>query len=395
MNLSAFTINSRNVERIYLIRFLTSMLFFVPILALYLKDNLFNLTNVTLILSISAISKTIFEIPSGVIADLFGRKKTIIIAILLMIISVIFLYIGQNIVVLSVYALLFSFGKSLKSGTDKALIYDTLKEEGREYLYKKAIGIAQAVSDIGKVLGSLISTYIILVSLSFSVLMTLIPLIIALILSFTLKEPFYDMNKNSVVEHVIKSVKCVITNKSLIIILLGYLVVYAVMNLVLNLGPLFYTYHNIDIKYLGFIAAAIFTASSVGYILSHYISNKIGDVNTLIISSLLMSVFMFIATLSSGITSALLLVFLSFFSGIIQPIIEHVLNLEIDSYNRATINSIASMFGTFGLAVFLQICNYFAQIYNIEFAFRLSSVMLLIAPTLFLFLIWKVSVKNS
>ncbi|NOQ55345.1 MAG: hypothetical protein GQ477_00915 [Nanohaloarchaea archaeon] len=92
------------------------MMFFLPIYALYLEQNLFTMTNVALIISIEAISAAVFEIPTGAIADIFGRKKTLISAYMFSLISIIFLYVGGSMLMFVFYAILNSVGRSLASG---------------------------------------------------------------------------------------------------------------------------------------------------------------------------------------------------------------------------------------------------------------------------------------
>ncbi|MBR9690518.1 MFS transporter [Candidatus Woesearchaeota archaeon] len=70
-----YGIKSRNIELMYLTRLVGGLLFYLPISALYLEESLFSVTNVAIILAIQSISFALFEIPTGSIADLFGRKK--------------------------------------------------------------------------------------------------------------------------------------------------------------------------------------------------------------------------------------------------------------------------------------------------------------------------------
>src|SRR4030042_988846 len=132
-----FEIKSRNIPLIYINHVFAGMLFFAPILALYIEKGLFSVTNVALIFSIQAACIFLFEYPTGAIADLLGRKKSMVIAVFFVILAVCFLFIGGSILFFALYALFSGFGYSLYSGSDTALIYDTLKQEGKEKYFKK------------------------------------------------------------------------------------------------------------------------------------------------------------------------------------------------------------------------------------------------------------------
>lgn len=72
------------------------------------------------------------EIPTGYMADRLGRKKTLLLGVAALVASGVvhwFAY-GFSAFVLAFVAL--AFGKACFSGTEEALLYDTLKESGRE-----------------------------------------------------------------------------------------------------------------------------------------------------------------------------------------------------------------------------------------------------------------------
>jgi len=80
MAFDQLTLKSRNIFLVYASLIAGGMLFFLPILALYFEETLFTVTNVALIFAVEAIAMVIFEVPTGAIADLFGRKRTLVLA---------------------------------------------------------------------------------------------------------------------------------------------------------------------------------------------------------------------------------------------------------------------------------------------------------------------------
>ena len=87
--------------------------------------------------SIFHIVSSCFEIPSGVVADVFGRKKTMVLASLVSFVSGLFMILSNNF-----WSVAFAIGFSalsynLESGTREALAYDSLKFAGQEEKYHK------------------------------------------------------------------------------------------------------------------------------------------------------------------------------------------------------------------------------------------------------------------
>ena len=96
MILDKYNLKSKNILLMYVIHVISGLMFFIPIIALYLEKDLFTITNVAIIFAVEAIAMTIFEMPTGAIADLFGRKKTLIFSSIICLLGLVFLYIHSK-----------------------------------------------------------------------------------------------------------------------------------------------------------------------------------------------------------------------------------------------------------------------------------------------------------
>jgi len=82
------------------------------------------------------------DIPAGALADLIGRKKVIVIGQVLLLASFTTFAFMSTPLMAWTGNILWALGASFQSGADVALIYDTLKEGGREGEYKQIKGSA-------------------------------------------------------------------------------------------------------------------------------------------------------------------------------------------------------------------------------------------------------------
>ena len=87
-----------------------------------------------------------FEVPSGALADLLGRKKTILAGLAILILAAIATGNAQNFLHLFLSSIIWALGFSLISGSSEALLYDSLKDEK---LFHRATGRALSFSIIG------------------------------------------------------------------------------------------------------------------------------------------------------------------------------------------------------------------------------------------------------
>lgn len=97
----------------------------------------FSMFEIGMLESIFHIVSSCFEIPSGVVADVFGRKKTMVLASLVSFVSGLFMILSNNF-----WSVAFAIGFSalsynLESGTREALAYDSLKFAGQEEKYNR------------------------------------------------------------------------------------------------------------------------------------------------------------------------------------------------------------------------------------------------------------------
>jgi MFS family permease len=378
---------SKNIALIYASSIIGGMVFFLPIIALYLEQDLFNITNVAIIFSIEALALFLFEVPTGAIADLFGRKKTMVLANIVVLIGVVFLYIGGSMLVFILFAIFNSLARALASGTDSALIYDTLKEENKEHLYKKTVGRYHSLWPLGASIGSVIGGYLASVSLSFPALMSLIPFSIVLMLSFFIKEPKYEKEDHkNIFKHMFNVSKVIVDNKQLILLMVIGFIMLGVGESIHRMGSLFFKFKEIPLVYFGWITALIFGGSSIGHFLSHGFSEKFGNKKTLILCIIGSPLLILLATLTVKYTSILLFIIPSLFFGLRRPVISHLLNIEVSSSKRATIISMYNFMGQLGMAIFIPFLGYFADLYTINTAYMASASLMFLAVLFILFI---------
>ena len=388
-----------NIWMIYVINFLGGLMFFLPIYALYLQQELFTLFNVGLIIAIPSIFITLFEIPSGAIADLFGRKNTLIVSGIISVIALVFLSTGTSLIFFIIYGILMALFRSLHSGTDVALLFDSVqginkqaKKEaialseasvgsritsqvsGTKTYFKKVVGINGSMWQLGASISAILGGILATQSLRLPIIATIIPFTLALILTFFLTEPKYTKEKHSnILLHISKSAKLFVKKKQLSVLLLTGFLFFAFGEVAHELNSIFFSFKLIPIEYFGLLFAFIFGASSLGALISNNVSNKLGNKNTLILSAIISPLLILGATFVLGIGVGILIVISSLFYGLRRPITTHLTNLETSSKNRATVISIGNLGNRLGLAICAPIFGALSDIYNINYIFQLLS----------------------
>lgn len=377
----------RNIKLIYLSSIIGGMLFFLPILVLYYEETLFSVINVALIFAAKSITTVLFELPSGAVADLFGRKNSMILGNIIALLSLVFLAIGGSMFMFIAYAVFTHIGRAFVSGSDNALIYDSLKVIGKTQFFEKTIGTYYATWAIGASFGSIVGGYLGTISFKLPIYLTFIPLLVATIIIFYLQEPPYEKSGHkNIAKQMWQTAKLAFTTRNFAFILAAAFIIFGFGENLFMLSPLFLKFKNITVEGIGYFFAAITALVAIGEYYGYEFGKKLGRKNALIWIMSLSAIFFIIATLFSPYFAVVLLAIPALLFGFRHTIITGLLNEGVDSAKRATMQSLWNLSGYFGIMICSPFVGWLADLYNINTAFRIAGILLIIAPILYSFL---------
>ena len=117
----------------------------------------FSLFEIGLAGSVYHIVSLLFEVPSGMAADLLGRKKTLVLGGVLVVLYSLLMAFAPDIFLICLAMGLCALSNTMFSGTYSALVYDSLKQAGREEDYIQVSANSSQISMAAGSLGSLAS----------------------------------------------------------------------------------------------------------------------------------------------------------------------------------------------------------------------------------------------
>lgn len=147
--------------------FLKNLQFFEAFLILFLLDRGLSFTEIGFLYAIREISANIIEIPSGIAADVFGRKKTLAASFVAYIISFIFFYFFKSYSFFIMAFLFYGIGEAFRSGTHKGMMADYLKNNEMQDQMIKYYGHTRSWSQRGLALSSIAAGLIVFYSGSY------------------------------------------------------------------------------------------------------------------------------------------------------------------------------------------------------------------------------------
>lgn len=164
--------------------FLKDLRFFDPFMILMFLDKGLSYAQIGSLYALREVLINVMEIPSGVMADALGRRRTMIASFVAYIASFVVFYLARGYAVLLLAMGVFAFGDAFRTGTHKAMIFDYLKLKGWADQKTHYYGHTRSWSQRGAALSSLIAAALVIWRGEYRVvfLFTLIPYALDLLL---------------------------------------------------------------------------------------------------------------------------------------------------------------------------------------------------------------------
>ena len=258
--------NSTQTNKYLLFQSVRSLEFFSPVIVLFWLSHGLNMTQVMLLQSIYSIGVLILEIPSGAVADYFGKRISLIIGSFIFGLGFILYGFGSSFLQFAIGELVVALGMSLISGVDSAFIHEHLKENDKENQFNAVEGKASSFMQVGRMISSVVGGFIGSVSLGFSLIATGIASIAgsAVALTFTKTSENLDRNENTnYIQIISESLSLIKNNKSLVWITVLYAFFQAILFSIIFLIQPYMLASGVPTEFFGVVFAGCNLLSAI------------------------------------------------------------------------------------------------------------------------------------
>jgi MFS family permease len=150
-----------NILKFFIYRILYNFMLFLPVWVIFMQNKFgLTLTEVTLNDSAFWITMALAEVPTGAVADTWGRKQSQVIGMVIASVSILMFALAPVYPLVLLANSCWAIGITFISGAEIALLYDTLRELGREDDYPMYRGRLQAVVLVSIALSSVLGGFI-------------------------------------------------------------------------------------------------------------------------------------------------------------------------------------------------------------------------------------------
>ena len=144
--------------RFSLYGFLKNQRYFEPFLVLALLEKGLGFFEIGLLIGFRELTVNVLEIPSGAVADVWGRRRSMIVSFSAYIVSFLALGWGTHLGFLFLAMFFFAIGDAFRTGTHKAMIFQWLRLEGRLDERTRVYGFTRSWSKLGSAVSVLLGT---------------------------------------------------------------------------------------------------------------------------------------------------------------------------------------------------------------------------------------------
>lgn len=369
----------RNIKLDYVYRFISSIDITSAIWVLYLSFKGFNLVEIGLLEGIFHVTKFLLEVPTGAVADLWGRKKTLISSRILSFISCIIMIFGNSFLEIAIGFIVSSFSLALNSGSEEALVYDSLKVLGEEERYIKVNGIINVLIEIAQIFAVFIGGLLSEISFKISYLAAAVISLISLVISLG----FYEVEKNKIKkQNIIKShfkacLEIIMNEKAIMKIMIFFGILFSV-----ETTSHFYMQEYLKIMDFSksqiaglFVLKGILGAIGAKY--SYRVHDLLGKKGTMKYIPLITGVLLMGINIE-GVIAIISFVMIGGVIGIAYPLSSNYINELIPSEQRATMISLDSMLFSILMIIIFPAVGVIAQYLSLGITFMLLGMILIV-----------------
>jgi MFS family permease len=359
-----------NIRLFYAYIFLNRLEMWLPIVVLFVQDRGFSLAQYTALDAVWYVSTLVFEVPTGVVTDRYGKKVSLLVAAALQSFSLFILAIAKTFLLMIISYVLWGLASSFETGTTDAFVYDSLKQINREEDYGRVRGRITTLTLLAAALGSVLAGYLAGIRLALPIILTAsIALLLCPIILFFREPAVSDVREPSHLLHIRESIRYVSYHR-LVALLIVYssILATAVWGLHDFYQPLLRSF-GIPVERIGLLYLLFRLSGMVGARLSDPVYKVMGSFSIYLIPLCFVAAVFCMGFLITP--WVIVCVFVIYFTeGFYYPIANTLLNKNLPSGKRATIISIGSVLSCLMGAVLYPSLGKIADVFSLQMTFK-------------------------
>lgn len=376
----------------------------MPFYVLYFLDIGLSFFQIALISGIRSVISLIFEIPTGVIADRYGRKFSVILGYVLTAVSLALIPVWDTFWII---ALIFAFDalfETLVSGADRAWAVDLIESADKNLLDKYFLK-TRFFRNIGMIIAPIAAGLIISVSsMKYLWFVFAIGIIIStIILAFAREIKSHNPSSNAIsnqfkelIKDSAEAIKSALNHKILVLLFLGIFIFYFVDEISSLVWTPYLVNNGLDLPLIGYLFSIISALGIILPLVAQWLLKKKSKLFILFFSAVGYSILLIWAGKTNSILLiAVIFIIFSSIDEIFLPLEESLTNEFISSRQRAAILSVKSMTESLASIIGAPLAGYILGFISESQALILSGFLILALPLIYFIARARIKIENK
>jgi len=379
-----------NVWKLYCARAMRSFVMTMPIIVLFFKDNGLSMQEIFLLQALFSVAVIILEVPTGYFADVFGRKNSIVIGGVVSTLGFVIYSLSSSFWWFLLAEVALGIGISFISGSDSAMLFDTLLELKRVEEYKKIEGRGMSLGLASESVAAIAGGLLAIVSLRLPLIGDALTMSLIIPVSLTLVEPKRKTIKpgESSLRNIFRIMRFSLHEDKKLkwLIIHSSFVAASTLTMVWFIQP-YLLEAGVPLGLFGFLwAILIFVAAFFSWH-AHAVEDFLGKGKLLIFIAAAPVVGYFLLSCLHFVWSGVFILLFYVTRGINGPITSFYINGQIDSDARATILSIKNLLMRVIFSIVGPVVGGLADTHSLKFALAVSGITFLFLGAISLFML--------
>ncbi|MBN2349608.1 MAG: MFS transporter [Bacteroidales bacterium] len=352
----------------------------MPIVKLFYAENGLENFELFTLHAIYSVTIALLEIPSGYMADIWGRKKSLILGAIFGTVGFSIYSVSGGFTGFLIAELALGTGQSFISGSDSAMLYDTLKDVKKENQYLKFEGRISAIGNFAESIAGILGAFLAISSARLPYQVQTGIAFLGIIAAMLLKDPSSHKNlRPEKITYIFKIVHfALFENKPLRnTILLSSVIGFSTLTMAWFAQIYFFEIETPRALY-GILWTALNLTVGIGSLYAHKIEFWLGSKKTIYLITGFISLGYFLQG-TFIVPWAIALFFVFYFArGIATPVLKDYINRNTASEIRATVLSLRSLIIRIIYAVFGPLLGLLSDKKGLRPALYLAGIFILI-----------------
>ncbi len=366
-----------NILKLYIIKIAKWFMLFMPIVVLFYKDNGLEMRHIFILQAIYSIAIVVLEIPSGYLADVLGRKITLVLGTILGFFGFLTYSFSYGFVGFLIAEVILGLGQSLISGADSALLYDSLLESGKKNKYIKYEGRMVSIGNFAEAIAGISGGLLATLSLRYPYYAQTLVAFIGIPAALLLTEPIRQKKLVKMrFTDILKIVKYSLHDNYELKwnIIFSSVIGASTLTMAWFVQP-YFDLVLLPIGLFGVLWTILNLTVGFSAMIAHRVEMKLKQIKTMIgITILIPAGYIIVSRINALWGIGILLIFY-FVRGIATPVLKDYINKLCDSDIRATVLSVRNFVIRIFFAIIGPFVGWYTDNFSLQAALLLSGIV--------------------